>query len=453
MKNYIYFTILFLINSSINAQTINLEFPYLAGKTYDFTIFQGEKRVVLQADTIPKGGKVKLLIPKEYKGYKGMATWYITNSSTGGGLDLVINNENFSVSCLDSIPTEQNIIYKNTQENLFDKTNYKKQQALFEKHDALLATTRAFGTDTELYKLASKEYENIKKQYVDYNKSLSTSTVYAAKFRQIVNLTMGIGSIITLDEQKKANNINDFITNELDFELLYTSNHWGGVINNWVQIHSMVIKDDVQLEADAKTILSRIDSDKVYTDFVYNLTKELTKAGKDNVLAKLTPTIKNSKRLLNYSGFLSMYQQDLTGKAPDLVITEHIGKLEDHNHNTTTIETNKLDSKYSLLIFYQSGCGPCEDLMMDLQQKYQSLKEKEVRVITISADEGELLYKNTSRDYPWQDKYCDFEGKQGINFKNYGVIGTPTMFLLDSEGIIVEKMATIEQLLAWSKEK
>ena len=41
--------------------------------------------------------------------------------------------------------------------------------------------------------------------------------------------------------------------------------------------------------------------------------------------------------------------------------------------------------------------------------------------------------------------------KTGINFKNYAVMGTPTMFLLNSKGIIIEKIATVEQLLVWSK--
>jgi hypothetical protein len=44
-----------------------------------------------------------------------MALWYLTNSTNGGGLDMVINGENFSVSCLDSIPTSENIIYKGTK--------------------------------------------------------------------------------------------------------------------------------------------------------------------------------------------------------------------------------------------------------------------------------------------------------------------------------------------------
>ena len=235
MKDYLFYCILFLVTSfGVNAQTINLEFPYFAGKTYDFTIFQGDERITVKKDTIPEGGKVQLIIPEQYKGYKGIAQWYLTNSSAGGGLDLIINDEAFSVSCLDSVPTAESIVYKNTTENLIDRATYKKQQQLFEKHDAMLATKRAYDKDSELYKLASIEFTSLLKQYEEHSKALSNSTLYAAKFRQIVNLTMGIGTLITEDEKAKALNINDFIVNELDFAVLFTSNHWGGVIDNWV---------------------------------------------------------------------------------------------------------------------------------------------------------------------------------------------------------------------------
>jgi hypothetical protein len=136
----IIFFLLFL-SYSATAQTINLEFPYFAGQTYEFTIFQGDKRIKLKEDTIPKGGKVQLIIPENYKGYKGMAQWYFTNSARGGGLDLIINNEDFSVTCLDSIPTTESIVYKNTQENIFDKSNYQKQQKLSLKTNGYLTSS------------------------------------------------------------------------------------------------------------------------------------------------------------------------------------------------------------------------------------------------------------------------------------------------------------------------
>jgi hypothetical protein len=56
--------------------------------------------------------------------------------------------------------------------------------------------------------------------------------LYAAKFRKIVNLTMGVGTIITLDAHEKAKTINKFVCNELDSEILYTSKHWSVIINN-----------------------------------------------------------------------------------------------------------------------------------------------------------------------------------------------------------------------------
>jgi hypothetical protein len=32
------------------------------------------------------------------------------------------------------------------------------------------------------------------------------------------------------------------------------------------------------------------------------------------------------------------------------------------------------------------------------------------------------------------------------HFKNYAVIGTPTMYVLDSKGVIIQKPATVEEL-------
>ena len=455
MKIIFYFFLILLLSISTTAQTINLEFPYFAGQTYDFTIFQGEKRITLTQDTIPKGGKVQLIIPDEYKGYKGIAQWYLTNSATGGGLDLIINNEDFSVACFDPVPTAESIVYKNTTENVIDKANYKKQQQLFEKHDAMLATTRAYNSKSKIHKLAAQEYTSIIKQYKTYSSDLSQSAMYAAKFRQIVNLTLGIGTIITLDEKEKAKNISSFITSDLDFEVLYTSNHWVGIINSWVQVHALVIKDDSEMISNARTIFSRIKSDKIYTDFVVTLTKELSKAGKYNVLSELEVNIKEANRLVNYDGVLRRYQKDIASqnkKAPDLILTNpddegplpnmYIVKSEDF---ATEIYTK------TLLIFYETGCGHCETLMAQLPQYYETLEQKGIRIISISSDIDKDVFEKAAAIYPWVDKYCDFEGFEGINFKNYGIYGTPTIYLISKDGIVTKEMATFEDIVYHTK--
>jgi thiol-disulfide isomerase/thioredoxin len=310
----------------------------------------------------------------------------------------------------------------------------------------LLAATRAYPKDHKLYPVFDTEYKDIINQYAAFAQRLASSPLYAAHFRQIVNMTMGIGTIITQNEREKANNINNFVVNELDYSVLYTSNHWGGIINNWVQLQTQTLKDDKVLLQNTRTILQRLPTNKIYTDFVINLTKELTKVGKDNILAELTPDIKGSNRLLNYDGVLNMYQKDLTGKAPNLIIVEHLGNPDDHKHINTLLELDKLNTKYALLLFYKSGCGPCEETIQGLKGNYQDLTTKGIKIISISADTDEQVFKNTANPLPWTDKYCNLDGMAGINFKNYAVIGTPTMYILNEKGVIIKRMASIKEL-------
>ncbi len=297
MKNtFICIALIHLSCMGATAQNITLEFPYFVGKTYEFKIVQGTKHIVLQKDTIAQGGNVQLQIPPKYKGYKGMAMWYITNSATGGGLEMVINNEDFSVSCLAKIPTSKNIIYSNSPENLFMHSNHQEQQALFAKHDAILSATKAYtDKNSRLHHVFSKEYIRILQEYRRYVKRLKNTKLYAARFREITNLTRGIGTIISQDENLKAKNINTIIVNQLDYEVLFTSNHWSGIINTWVQLQVNVLKNDAQFINDASTIFKRISSDLIRTQFMISLKKTLKKVGKkETILFGLSKKMKGN---------------------------------------------------------------------------------------------------------------------------------------------------------------
>lgn len=67
--------------------------------------------------------------------------------------------------------------------------------------------------------------------------------------------------------------------------------------------------------------------------------------------------------------------------------------------------------------------------------------------MAISADTNEKVFKDKAKYFPWKDTFCDYEGKAGINFQNYGAIGTPTLFLLDKTGKIEAKMAGLDEVL------
>jgi len=83
---------------------------------------------------------------------------------------------------------------------------------------------------------------------------------------------------------------------------------------------------------------------------------------------------------------------------------------------------------------------------MQLRNNYPLLKEQGYEVISISADYDLQIFENTARLFPWEEKYCDGEGFDGENFKNYGVIGTPTFFMIDEEGVIEVREAQLQEL-------
>ena len=427
--------------------------PAFAGKTYDFIIFQGDKQVTAQQDTIAKDGSFVLSVPQKYAPYTGMSRWLITGTTEGGGLDMAIPGYDFSVTCLNDKPDNANITYTG-----FDAVNelnrlHGIQQVILEKFETMSKATQLYNKKHKLYKKFEKEKEVQVQAYNAFQKDLEQNTNFNARFLPIVNLTKGIAPKLYLDETDKFNEITRYFAYDLDIEALYTSGHWSGIIGSWVQIHLNVIKDDQVLYDQFTALTQRIKHKKQYTDLTGKVTYYMKTYGMDKQIELITPVVVHSGKITEYVGVMELYINALTGlQAPDLVITEHIGKLEDHNHKTTVLKSSDLATdayKNSLLVFYQSGCGPCEELMQELLQKYKLLKEKGIRVITLSADEGELLYKNSSKDYPWPDKYCDFEGQQGVNFKNYAVKGTPNLYILDKKGIIIKKMATMKELMPW----
>ena len=111
------------------------------------------------------------------------------------------------------------------------------------------------------------------------------------------------------------------------------------------------------------------------------------------------------------------------------------------------LEIDQLDADYTLLLFYQGECPLCEDALIDLANKYKWLAEHNMRVIAVSGDTTEQGFEKKLAYHQWPDNYCDLTGMGGMNFKNYGVLGVPTLFLLNREGIILEKTAMVNDVL------
>lgn len=454
-RTLIAFLSIFFFNM-LSAQNIQMNFPYFKGSTYDFVIFQGKNSQTISQGVIPENGKFTLVVPKEYAPYKGMARWQITNSKDGGGIHFVMSGKDFSISCDSPTPNEENIVY--TDKNQFQVFNqlYKQQEAIIQRYRAMAAATSTFSPKGKNYPVFEKELRAQAEDFYLFNNKLNANNDYACQFLQFVNITQGIGSKLTYkEEEEKAKDISEFVVNKLDWKTLYTSGKWLEVISTWTAIHTNVIKDPYLFAQNFDTIGKKISDKTQYADFTERVTYYLTQQGKDDYINAISQSVISSNKISQYEGVLSAYTKGVVGsQAPDLIFTEHIGNVTDHNHKTTVMKSNELTEKKegkTLLVFYESGCGPCANLLLQLPGNYEYLQSKNIKIVSISADSDEEAFKNKAKDFVWADYYCDFDGMQGVNFKNYGVSGTPTMFLLDKNGKILLRTAELADILGFKK--
>jgi peroxiredoxin len=92
-----------------------------------------------------------------------------------------------------------------------------------------------------------------------------------------------------------------------------------------------------------------------------------------------------------------------------------------------------------LLNFWATFCGPCKEEMPSLNNLYVAFKKDGLIVLAISTDDSEKPVQSFIRA-----KAITFpilmDTDQQVFFDRYGVLGLPTSFIIDRDGIVREKI-------------
>ncbi|WP_029902426.1 peroxiredoxin [Prevotella sp. 10(H)] len=268
--------------------------------------------------------------------------------------------------------------------------------------------------------------------------SISVSAQQSTGFltaKEKLPLLKNIRSLTDLQSAK------EFIEKELDFQAIENTSLWKDYIQYWVAFY---VRPDISSETFAKEFvpiikhtIDRINKDypKTAIHISNDLIELFDEYGLDNAAASITA--------------YAIYAIDVPENEYSVVASRILtaSRLEKGGIAPPLAGVNDTFYRNTIIVFYDTGCGNCEWQMEQLADTYKELTHNGYRIISISADRNQEIFESKSKDHPWPDKLCDYEGFEGKNFKNYGVISTPVFYLTDSEGCVKGKYARIDNMI------
>lgn len=379
-----YLLLLFILLSSMSgAQEINVLLPKDAGRNYSLVLYRGLETDTIQTGILNAEGRTLLKIPSLYKHYNGIALLSVEGKTS---LRMVLDGNSFSVRQDDN----DEYHYIGTKENVYlndfftNKPPAKKDTTLF----------------------ANNFIEDF---------------FFVSHLKHIV-----IDGGGTLSDKA---NLRLFAIDKLDLDKLYTTGLWYYAIDGIVRLSP----GQELMGEDMVRILKRIKKQEVFEHFLENLITITEQYGWDDAFEIIVSYAKKSARIQTPQG--DIYTAFQSVKVCKGMVVPEIDGLQ-----------KPLVDEVCLLLFYQPDCHNCEAQLNELIEIYPYVKAKDIRVITISSDFEMASVKKDKERFPWGDTLCDFNGFAGKNFVNFGVMGTPTFFLLDKDHRLVKKFALVSEL-------
>ncbi len=426
MKQIILLLPLIICCSGLSAQNITLNLPAHSGRKVSLCLKTGTKNDTIFNGLLDNKGKAIIRVPAQYKDYRGMAS--LRPDLPGAYFEFIVAGEDMVLGCKEEYPHGGNVVFGNSPENEALQSRFIDQARRRQKIRLLSEVLTHYDKDDRLYPVLDREIVQLEATQASFEKQLVESPLYASEFIRLHNFVNVKVAALPFADSLQMEQVRTYVRDSLDINGLYTSGLWFATLNGLLALYDNGMPHHGNFTGDMSLLLQKAGPQQVYNTLSENLFAICESMGWNDLEEQLASFLINDGRIRKPAGKLQMlmalFKLSKGSKAPPL-------------------SQGRLLKGKTLLVFYESGCGPCENEIRLLKGNYPLLKEKGYEVVSVSADMDADIFRNTAETFPWKDKLCDFKGFQGEDFQNYGVLGTPVFYLIDENGITTGRYTRI----------
>jgi peroxiredoxin len=125
----------------------------------------------------------------------------------------------------------------------------------------------------------------------------------------------------------------------------------------------------------------------------------------------------------------------------NLKVGDKFVDIEQPDINGELKKISQIHKKYTLVEFWASWCGPCRSFNPELIEHYQTYKDKGFEIFGISLDtDKDKWRKAMEKDGLIWENVSDLKGNNNEAAMIYGVRDIPDNFLINENGIIIERL-------------
>lgn len=406
--------------------------------------FKGEKSTVIDSTMADSTGKFRFVFTSNRQ--PGM---YRVQWGKEKLVDLLWNRENISFFTNNLAPYDSLIILS-SQENKIYYDFSRKDRINQGRLELLMPIVDFYPTKDSFYNLAAREMERIQTEQSRLLDSLDKMypNSYAVRIFKLYQ-TPFLSTNLTKDERLKLLQQHYFDKVNFNDTSLLNSPVFANKAISYLALYSDNRLPRKQLETEfikAVTLMLSAASvnPEVFKFLLDYLVGGFDKYHFDDVITYMADNFQDpfscedQQRKSSLQKKLETFKKISIGKtAPELEVPDQKNK---------TILLSKIQTEYTLLVFWSSDCPHCTDLLPRLKALYDKQKTRRFEILAVSVDTSRNSWTNYIKGerLNWLNG-SDLKGFASKSADDYNIYGTPTLFLLDQKKTIIAKPITYRE--------